>query len=61
MEFLRHAKSDSNHFVTNEDKKLRKVIIHNYIKSFAIANLFALYTNYVSRNKTYMKTILSNK
>ncbi len=59
FEFLKHTKSESNHFVTKEDKRLRKVIIQNYLKSFTISNLFAVYINYISRNKTFMKTILS--
>jgi hypothetical protein len=59
LNFLRHTKNESNHVVTNEDKRLRKVILENYFKSLTFVNLFALYLNYIRRNKTYTKTILS--
>ena len=60
LEFLRHSGSQANHLVTNEDKRLREVILQNYFKSFSIGNLFAFYINYIRRNKTYPKTLLSN-
>jgi len=59
FDFLRHTKNESNHFITKEDKRLRKVILQNYFKSVTIANLFAIYLNYIRRNKTYTKTMLS--
>ncbi len=59
MDFLRHSKNESSHFITKEDKRLRKVILQNYLKSVTIANFFAIYLNYIRRNKTYTKTILS--
>ena len=61
FDFLRHSRSYANHLITNEDKRLREVILDNYFKSFTIGNLFAFYINYLRGNKTYSKTLLSNK
>lgn len=58
-EFLKHSKSE-NHIISKEDKKLRKIIMQNYYKSFFIFNILAVYLNYLRKNKSFMKTVISN-
>ncbi len=59
FEFMRHC-SKRSHNITQEDMRLKEVITQNYYKSILISNLFALYLNYIRKNKSFTKTFLSN-
>ncbi len=61
-DFLNHTRSQSSssHLVTIDELRMRKIIIQNYTKSFIICNIFGLYLNYIRKNKSAAKTIMSN-
>jgi len=58
-DFLKHTRNKS-HIVTPEELRLRKVLLQNYTKSFILCNGFALYFNYLIKNKTFFKALISN-
>jgi hypothetical protein len=62
FDFLKHTRNPQNstHIVTNEDKRLREIIIQNYYKSLMISNILALYLNYIRKNKSFFKSLFSN-
>ena len=59
VDFIKHSKGGEGHLVTDEDKRLREVLLKNYFKSLGIFNAFAVYFNYIRKNKSFMKTTLS--
>ena len=59
-DFFRHTSGKGQHKVSDEDKRLREVILINYGKSCSIFNLLAVYLNYIRRNKSFTKTVISN-
>jgi hypothetical protein len=60
LEFFRHTNTkNKNHIVTNEDLRLREVLLQNYLKSFTITNIIAFYLNYLRKNKSLIKTVIS--
>jgi hypothetical protein len=61
LDFMKHSNvRNKNHFATQEDIRLRQVLIQNYFKSFLIGNSIALYLNYLRKNKSFYKTFMSN-
>ena len=60
LDFLKHCNGNKGHNITEEDKRLKEIVIQNYFKSGLLFNVGAVYLNYIRRNKTFMKTVFSN-
>lgn len=58
IDFLKHCRGN-NHLVTKDDLRLREVVYENIFKSICISNIFALYINYIRKNKSFKKTLIS--
>jgi hypothetical protein len=59
IDFLKHTSGKGQHKNSEEDKRLRKVVLKNYSKSCFTFNLLAVYLNYIRRNKSFLKTVAS--
>jgi hypothetical protein len=55
-----HQHKEENFKIKKQERNLRKIIIQNYSKSLVFSNLVASYLNYIRKNKTMGKFILSN-
>jgi hypothetical protein len=58
IDFLKHCKGN-NHLITKYDLRLKEIIHENFLKSICISNIFALYINYIRKNKSFKKTFIS--
>jgi len=58
IDFLKHCKGN-NHLITKDDLRLKEIVHENFFKSLSISNIFALYINYIRKNKSFKKTLLS--
>ncbi len=61
QEYLVHCLNSESHLIAKEDLRLKSVVLQNYLKSFMIGNIFAKYFNYIRKNKSYKKTLVSKR
>lgn len=58
LEFIRHFKN-MKHRISEEDVRLKEVIVKQFYKSVFGCNLIAIYINYIRKNKSISKTLSS--